>query len=91
MPLPVTPAPLDLSGGDLASAYLHAFPIAPDDNANLAILPRVIWVGAAGTLTVLDVNENQVTFVGVPVGIFPFRAKRVLLTGTSAGQLLGLY
>lgn len=90
MPI-ITPVPPDLSGGDLASAYLHAFVISPDDNANLALLPRAIWVGIGGTLTVLDVSDNQITFVGVPVGILPFRAKRVLLVGTTASNLLGLY
>lgn len=86
-----SPTPPDLSGGNITAAYTTAFVISPDDTANLQALPKSIYVGAAGNIRLLTISDVEVIFMAVPVGtILPFRAKKVFLTGTTAGALLGL-
>ena len=68
--------------------------ITPDDDTDIAI-PRAIWVGGAGDLTVTmgeDKTSTPVTFASVPAGIMlPIRVKRVLATGTTASAIVALY
>lgn len=75
----------------LTSPASKAYEITPDDDNDLPVHTRGIYVGLAGNLTViLQGDTTQVTFVGVPVGIMPIRVKRVMATGTAAEDLVGL-
>ena len=72
-----------------------AFAITPDDAADLAFIPRTIYVGGAGDLAVIPWNEGSpadaVTFVGMAAGSFlPLRVSRVLATGTTATNIVGI-
>ncbi|MCE7028490.1 spike base protein, RCAP_Rcc01079 family [Jiella avicenniae] len=68
------------------------FPITPADGADLQYVTRAIYVGGAGDITIAQkYGLPNVTFVGVPAGtILPVRATRVLVTGTTATNLVGL-
>ncbi len=78
------------SSGVMPSA--SGFLITPDDNNDLPVPIRGIYIGSSGNLKVLLQDDtNAVTFVGLIVGILlSIQVKRVYSTGTTAGSLIGL-
>lgn len=74
------------------STATFVFTITPHDTNELTAFVRGLYVGGAGDVAlVCEDNSTSVTFVGVPAGaILPVRAKRVLSTGTTATNLIGL-
>jgi hypothetical protein len=72
--------------------YSHAFAIVPSDTVDFSYATKGIYVGGPGTISVVTINGETVTFSAVPAGIIlPIRAKRVNVAGTSATNLVGLY
>lgn len=71
---------------------ISGFAITPNDGVDLATNTRGIYVGGAGNVAViLEDDTASVTFVAPPVGsVLPIRARRVLATGTTATNLIGL-
>lgn len=65
-----------------------AFTITPDDDTDLAILPRAIYVGTTGNLEVI-MDGTTVVLVGVS-GFLPIRPTRVKATSTTASDIVGL-
>lgn len=66
--------------------------VTPDDNNDLSGGPcRALWVGAAGDLTVIAVNDSSAVLVKVPQGLFPCSVKRVKSTGTTAASIVAMY
>jgi len=52
----------------------------------------VLYVGGAGTVKVLTVGGDEVTFTGVQAGTFmPVQVVRVYATGTSATSIVALW
>jgi hypothetical protein len=74
----------------LESPASHAFSITPDNDTDLAYLPRAIYVGGYGSLAIVTPSGETVTFVDAS-GWMPIRAARVLATGTTATDLVGVY
>lgn len=69
----------------------HAFSIVPDDEADLAAVTRALYVGTGGSITATMLSGETATFAHVPDGaILPVRVRRVLASGTTALDLLGL-
>lgn len=73
----------------------EGFPITPNDSANFTQATRAIYVGGAGTLTVMmntrDNANTILSFIGVPVGTtLQIRAKR-MYTNSTATNVIGLY
>lgn len=70
------------------------FAITPSDVTVFAdnALPRGVYVGGDGNLTVLlEWDTASITLVGVKAGsLLPIRPVRVLATGTTATNLVGL-
>lgn len=67
------------------------FAITKNDSTDLAVQPRGIYVGGAGDVAVV-LGAATVTFVGAVAGsILPIAPSRVMSTGTTATNLLGLY
>ncbi|WP_404404943.1 hypothetical protein [Pelagibacterium halotolerans] len=67
------------------------FSITPDDAADLTQTIRGIYVGATGDLSVVAASGAQAVFVGVPGGtVLPVSVSRVMATGTTASNLVGL-
>ena len=65
------------------------FAIAPDDYTDLINVPRVLYVGTAGTLTLRDKNGVDVTYNPTDNSYIMFRAVRVMATGTDATGIVG--
>ena len=54
-------------------------------------MPRAIYVGTGGDITVETLTGTVVTMQGLLGGmIYPVRIRRVLSVGTTAGGILGL-
>lgn len=68
-----------------------AFAITPSDTVNFTRPCRAIYVGAAGTLVIVTLAGNAVTFAGATAGsVIPVAAKRVNQSSTTASSLVGL-
>ena len=82
----------DYSQDGIGQPASFAFDITPDDNANLDVIPRAIYIGVTGDVKVDMARDGTVTFVGVAAGeILPIRVKRVYDTNTTATNIIGLY
>jgi hypothetical protein len=67
------------------------FSITPSDDTDLTIATRGIYVGVSGDLKVITLKGTTLTFVGLAAGIIhPLRVKRVVSTGTSATDIIGV-
>lgn len=77
---------------DVAAPARRGFAITASDAVDLAAETRAIYVGSGGTLAVILSSGDTVVLAGLTGGtILPLRISRVLATGTTAGDLVGLY
>lgn len=68
------------------------FSVTPSDTESLAALPRCLYVGGAGDLALVSTFDDEVVLKNVPAGTFlPFRADKVLATGTTATYIVAIY
>ncbi len=66
--------------------------IVPDDAIDLAQMPRAIYVGQTGNVSLRLSAGPSVIFANVQGGSFlPIRALGVNATGTTAGSLIALW
>jgi hypothetical protein len=78
-------------GNGLDTPATNWFAITPADGTDLAAKPRAIYVGGAGNLAISN-GIQTATLVAVPAGsLLPIRPDRVLSTGTTATNIVGLY
>ena len=68
----------------------NAVLLTPDNSNDLVDVARALYIGVTGALKVDTAGGDTVTFVAVPVGIFPVRVKRVYATGTDADSIVAL-
>lgn len=73
-----------------------AFTVSPNDTTDFLddagqYVPRAIYVGVAGDLKVDMIDSGTVTFLNLPVGLYPFRVRKIYDTGTSASSMIALY
>ena len=60
--------------------------------ADLPVVTRALMVGGAGDVAVVLRNGNQITLPGLqPGAVYPIRVTRVLVAGTTATGIVGLY
>jgi hypothetical protein len=79
------------SGAVMSGPAENFFSITPSDSVDLIRTPRAIYIGGAGNVVVRITGEASVTFQGLAAGtILPIRCDRVLATGTTATNLVGL-
>jgi len=71
----------------------RAVAVTPHDTNAIADLPKGLYVGGAGNITMRGVNDTaDRVWAGVPAGtVLPFRAQYVRATGTTATFILALY
>lgn len=75
----------------LSGPASSGFAITPHDAADLPETTRAIYVGSGGDLCLRMLTGETLTFVGIsPASLLPVRATRILATGTTAGNLVGL-
>lgn len=74
-----------------ASAW-GSIAITASDATILSPICRGLYVGGAGNVAVRMLDASTPIFTGVPAGtLLPIQIDKVLLTGTSATSLIGLY
>lgn len=75
----------------LSGPATHGFAVTPHDVNLLQETTRALYIGSAGSLAVVLASGATVTFAGVASGTtLPVRAARVMATGTTAADILGL-
>lgn len=75
----------------LTAPAAQAQAITPTDGAVLPKIPRAVYVGASGSLSVVMLSGEAVTFPLVQAGmIYPLRLRQVQATGTTATGLIAL-
>lgn len=85
-----TPLILPTAAAGIA-ACINGTAVTPSDTTDLAFTTRAIYVGGAGTLTVVLSGGATVDFAAVPAGTWLWVAvTRVKLTGTSASSIVAL-
>lgn len=71
-----------------------AFAITPDDSNDLSIYAKVLYIGVSGDVVLIPIDSagagTSVTFKGHPVGYLLCGSRRVLATGTTATNILGI-
>ncbi|MEM6761254.1 MAG: hypothetical protein AAF615_00105, partial [Pseudomonadota bacterium] len=68
-----------------------AFAIVPDDGQDLPFVTRGLYAGGTGDVRVVTLEGSTATFRNLAAGtVLPVSASRVLATGTTASDLLGL-
>lgn len=76
----------------LTAPARDAAAVVPSDSVDLAILPRAIFVGAAGNISARMIGGQTVTFQNVPAGtVLALRVQRVNATATTAGGIIALW
>jgi hypothetical protein len=85
----------DKFGGadSLTAPATDAVAVVPHDSNPIANVPKALYVGGAGDITMRGVGGSSDTLgKSVPAGsILPFRATIVRATGTTATAILALY
>lgn len=75
---------------DLESPGRNFAAVTPSDSTDLTYLPRALWVGGSGDLTVVSVAGDTATFSSAS-GWMPIRPARVLATGTTATTIVAVW
>lgn len=75
-------------GTDVTSAD-HAEVATPSDTVDLTYITRAVYVGGAGTMTVVMVSGAVVSHTVVAGAILPIGITRVNATGTTATLIVG--
>jgi hypothetical protein len=60
-------------------------------DATVIPVTRALYIGTSGDVSVRMADQTTITFVGVPVGIFPIQVDQVLSTATTASNIIALY
>ncbi|MBA4049013.1 MAG: hypothetical protein C0476_10780 [Sphingomonas sp.] len=70
----------------------RARPVVPSDTVALPEIPKALYVGAGGTITMRGALDSaDSVWAGVPSGsVVPFRPSHVRATGTTASGILAL-
>lgn len=72
--------------GDPAGRWVA---VNASDAADLPFVPRAVYVGSAGNLSVVDLFDNTTLIQNVPAGsVLPGRWKQIRATGTTASALV---
>jgi len=80
----------DTSSG-LSGPAFDAFAITPSDANDILEVTRALYIGGGGNITLITKGGTQTTFAGVSAGaILPIRTSRVMATGTSATNIVGM-
>lgn len=77
---------------EVSAPSTRARAVAPHDANELPLIPKALYVGVAGNITMRGVDDvTDTLWVGVVAGsIIPFRAKFVRATGTTASGILAM-
>ncbi|WP_292295031.1 hypothetical protein [Marivita sp.] len=65
--------------------------ITPDDDTDLSVTCRALYVGQAGDVKLRAMDNTEAIFAASEGSYILVRTRRVLATGTTATGLVGLY
>lgn len=68
--------------------------VTPSDSVDLSIWAKALYVGQAGDVCVIPAGADAleaITLRNHPVGYAPVQVRRVLETGTTAGDIVALF
>lgn len=68
-----------------------AFAITPSDTIDVEAVPRSIFVGVDGDVAVLMADDTTSLVFKNVSGLLPIMVKRVLATGTTATDIIGIF
>ncbi|CAB4152929.1 hypothetical protein UFOVP616_36 [uncultured Caudovirales phage] len=70
----------------------NPFAVVLSDTVDLTRVAKALYVGGGGNIVLIgEDSDTALTFANVPSGyILPVRVRRILLTGTTAANILGL-
>jgi hypothetical protein len=78
-------------GPDAMHPAQFALAVTPNNDADLPLRARSLYIGGAGNIALVTVGGSSITFNNIPAGfILPVRVARVLATGTTATQIVSL-
>lgn len=76
----------------LTAPARDAATVVPNDANDLVVLPRAIYVGQTGDLSVRLAGGQTVLFRNIQAGsVLPVRAARVNAVGTTAADIVALW
>ncbi|PWR04397.1 hypothetical protein DKT77_01595 [Meridianimarinicoccus roseus] len=76
----------------LSSPAVDGTMIVPSDAGDLSHVTRAVYVGTGGTISAQLASGAMVTMAGVPGGsLLPLRIRKVMATGTTAGQMVAFW
>ncbi|GGF33415.1 hypothetical protein GCM10011321_25750 [Youhaiella tibetensis] len=76
---------------NLEGPAAHGFSVTPDDATALPEITRALYVGVDGDVSVEFVSGANALLAGVPGGtLLPIRVAKVLASGTTAEEIVGL-
>jgi hypothetical protein len=70
-----------------------AVAVTPSDTTDLPTYAKALYIGTSGDIAVIPVGsptDTSVIFSGHPTGYFRVQVRRVLSTGTTAGNIVAL-
>lgn len=77
------------AAGDVAD---DGFAVTPSNDTVFDPVPRALWVGTGGDLTVRTKRGTTLQFTNVPDGqLLPISCDQVRATGTDADDIVALY
>ncbi|WP_018265568.1 spike base protein, RCAP_Rcc01079 family [Methylosinus sp. LW4] len=71
-------------GKGLSSPGTKHFTLVASDTADLAVIPRAVYVNVGGVAVIRDAAGNDVAYNVNQFAILPFRGVRLLANGTTA-------
>lgn len=86
------PDPFDSRSDSVFAPSRNPFSISPDDEGGIVPLPKALYIGSGGDVTLRGVDgAADVVFRNVPDGsILDVRASHVRAAGTTASDIVGL-
>lgn len=68
-----------------------AVAVTTSDTADLAAVPRALYIGVDGDITVIMADDTASVLIKNASGLLPIMVKRVLATGTTATSIVAIY
>ncbi|MBX5206701.1 hypothetical protein [Rhizobium sp. NZLR11] len=87
-------AAIDLSNrsNNVVDPGSNAAVVTPNDSTDLGFTSRALFVGGAGNIAVTMAGGQSLTFTGVVAGaVLPIRVSRILVTGTTATNIVAVW
>lgn len=77
-------------GSSTSTPSENAYPVTPNDTVALTMIPKYLYVGRAGNVTLRTMDaSSDVVFENVPAGSYLFvRAIHVRAAGTTASAIV---